>query len=214
MLYKFKLYRSKWNRKLHRQIQAAGLAYNHCIALHKRYYRLFHKGLNKYKLQKHLAKISKLPRFRYLKEFGSQVVQNVTERISSGYKKFSEKQNKKPPKFRKLHKFKSFTLKQAGWKLDEKNHAIVIKGQKYRYHKSRDIDGIIKTVTVKRDRVGDIYIFFSCEVQQNEVIPFPLRRGRLLSKIDFKASNSPMGGRLGCSWYPSTRNGKKRQKTI
>ena len=169
--YKFKLYRSKRNRKLHRQIQAAGLAYNHCIALHKRYYRLFHKGLNKYKLQKHLAKISKLPGFHYLKEFGSQALQNVTERISFGYKKFFEKQNQKPPKFRKLHKFKSFTLKQAGWKLDEKHHAIVIKGQKYRYHKSRDIEGVVKTVTVKRDRVGDIYIFFSCEVQQNEVIP-------------------------------------------
>ncbi len=100
--------------------------YNHCIALHKqRYYRLFHKGLNKYKLQKHLAKISKLPRFCYLKEFGSQALQNVTERISFGYKKFFEKQNQKPPKFRKLHKFKSFTLKQAGWKLDGYGTTVV-----------------------------------------------------------------------------------------
>ena len=100
--------------------------YNHCIALHKhRYYRLFHKGLNKYKLQKHLAKISKLPGFHYLKEFGSQALQNVTERISFGYKKFFEKQNQKPPKFRKLHKFKSFTLKQAGWKLDGYGTTVV-----------------------------------------------------------------------------------------
>ena len=42
----FKLYRSKRNRKLHRQINAAGLIYNHCIAMHKRYYRLFGKSLN------------------------------------------------------------------------------------------------------------------------------------------------------------------------
>lgn len=169
--YKFKLYSSKRNRKLHRQIDAAGLTYNHCIALHKRYYRLFHKYLNKYKLQKHLAKLKKSPKFSYLTEYGSQAVQNVTERIGFGYKKFFEKQNKKPPKFRKLHKCKSITLKQAGWKLDEANHAIVINGQKYRYHKSRDIDGVVKTVTVKRDMVGDIYIFLACNVEQNKVIP-------------------------------------------
>ena len=169
--YKFKLYRSKRNRKLHRQIIAAGLTYNHCIALHKRYHRLFHKYLNKYRLQKHLAKISKRSKFSYLKEYGSQAVQNVTDRIHFGYKKFFDKQNKRPPKFRKLHKCKSFTLKQAGWKLDEDTHTIVINKQKYRYHKSREIEGIVKTVVVKRDRVGDIYIFLSCEVEQNTVIP-------------------------------------------
>lgn len=31
--YCFKLYDSKRNRKLHSQINAAGLVYNHCIAL-------------------------------------------------------------------------------------------------------------------------------------------------------------------------------------
>ena len=31
--YRFKLYNSKRNRKLHKQINAAGFVYNHCIAL-------------------------------------------------------------------------------------------------------------------------------------------------------------------------------------
>lgn len=35
--YKFKLYNSHRNKKLHTQIDAAGLTYNHCVALHKRY---------------------------------------------------------------------------------------------------------------------------------------------------------------------------------
>ena len=39
--YEFKLYNSNKNRHLLRQINAAGLTYNHCIAIHKRYYRLF-----------------------------------------------------------------------------------------------------------------------------------------------------------------------------
>lgn len=69
--YCFKLYDSKRNRKLHSQINAAGLVYNHCIALHKRYYRLFGKSLNIYRLQKHLSKLKKISRFTYLKEIGS-----------------------------------------------------------------------------------------------------------------------------------------------
>ena len=63
--YKFKLYRSKRNRKLHRQIEAAALTYNHCVALHKRYYRMFGRHLSKAKLQKHLTKISKFPKFSH-----------------------------------------------------------------------------------------------------------------------------------------------------
>ena len=171
--YQFKLYyNAKRNKKLHKQIAAAGKTYNHCVALKRRYYRLYHVGLSKKKLQKHLTKLNKLPKFSYLKEFGSQAMQDVTDRIERGYKKFFRKENKRPPKFKKLRKYKSFTLKQAGWSLDEKNHTITIHKQKYRYHKSREIEGIVKTVTVKRNSLGEIYIFLVCQVaQQNEVLP-------------------------------------------
>ena len=63
--FRFKLYKSERNEKLHRQINAAGLIYNHCIALHKRYYKLFSKYLNKNQLQKHLVKLKKMPKFSY-----------------------------------------------------------------------------------------------------------------------------------------------------
>ena len=55
----FKLYHSDHNNELMRQINAAGLIYNHCIALHKRYYNLYGKYLDKSKLQKHLVKLKK-----------------------------------------------------------------------------------------------------------------------------------------------------------
>jgi putative transposase len=44
---KFKLYQHKRNRCLKRTINAAGVIYNHCVALHKRYYRMWgkHSGL-------------------------------------------------------------------------------------------------------------------------------------------------------------------------
>ncbi len=43
----FKLYKSEHNIKLHKQINAADLTYNHCLALHNRCYKLFGKFLNR-----------------------------------------------------------------------------------------------------------------------------------------------------------------------
>ena len=172
--FKYKMYASARNRKIHRQINAAGMVYNHCIALHKRYYSLYHKSLNKFALQKHLTKLKRVKRFSYLKEIGSQAVQDVTDRIARAYKLFFEytgKRKIRPPQFKKVRKYKSFTLKQAGWALDEDTHTIVINGQKYRYFKSRSIEGKIKTVTVKRDHLGDIYVYFVCQVEAKEVKP-------------------------------------------
>ena len=63
--YRFKLYKSERNEKLNKQINAAGLIFNHCIALHKRYYKLFGKYLNKNQLQKHLVKLKKFDKFSY-----------------------------------------------------------------------------------------------------------------------------------------------------
>lgn len=166
--FKFKLFHAKRNRKLHRQINACGIAYNHCIALHKRYWKLYHKSLNLYALQKHLTKLKKISRFAYLKEIGSQALQDITQRIDKGYKLFwdnlKHKHKTAPPGFRKVRKYKSYTLKQAGWKLDEEHGAVYIAKQKYRYAKSRNIEGKVKTLTVKRDTLGDIYVYFVCEL--------------------------------------------------
>ena len=171
--YCFKLYNSKRNRKLHKQITAAGLIYNHCIALHKRYYRLFKKGLSANKLKIHLAKIKKSPRFSYIGEIGSQAVQDIAERIDRAYKLFFRNLKHKiktaPPSFKKVRKYKSFTLKQAGYRFLDDN-TLRIGKQNYRYFKSREIEGQVKTLTIKRDALGDIYIYVVCDIDQNEVL--------------------------------------------
>ena len=171
----FKLYHSDHNYELMKQINAAGLIYNHCIALHKRYYRLYGKYLDKSKLQKHLVKLKKHKRFAYIGEIGSQAVQDVTDRIDRAYNLFwgNLKRKKKcsPPKFRKVRRYKSLTLKQAGWKLDEARGKIRIGKKWYGYFKSRNIEGKIKTVTIKRDNVGDICIYLVCDVHCDIVKP-------------------------------------------
>lgn len=172
--YRFKLYKSKRNRKLHKQIDMAGLIYNHCIALHKRYYKLFGKSLNMYQLKKHLTKLKKISKFAYMKELGSQAVQDIAQRIDRAYRLFfrnlKHKVRTAPPSFKKVSKYKSFTLSQAGYKYTGEDNSIIIRKQKYRFFRSREIRGKIKQLTVKRDTLGDIYIYFICENEDNEVL--------------------------------------------
>jgi len=172
--YKYKLYQHKRNRYLKRQINLAGIIYNHCIALHKRYYRLYGKGLNVYALMKHLTKLKKLPKYSEWKSLGSQAIQDIAQRIDKGYRLFFGNRERgiksSPPSFKKVKKYKSFTLKQAGYKLFSDNR-IEIGGRIYKYHKSREIEGKVKTLTVKRDSLGDLYVYIVCETEGNEILP-------------------------------------------
>ena len=169
----YKLYKSKHNAKLHTQINAAALTFNHCIALHNRYYKLFGKYLNQNKLKKHLTKLKKITKFKYLLEFGSQAVQDVAERINRAFDLFFGNLNRKvrcsPPKFKKVRRYKSFTFKQSGWKIDEETHTITVNGHSYKYFQSRRIGGKVKTVTIKRDSLGDIYVYFVTDAKIFEV---------------------------------------------
>ena len=169
----FKLYHSDHNNALMSMINIAGLIYNHCIALHKRYYRLYKKSLNPNRLKNHLARLKHTQRFAYMSKLGSQAVQDIAERIERAYNRFwsNRKRKKKSslPKFKKVRRYKSFTLKQAGWKLDETTGKIRIGKKWYGYFKSRKIEGKVKTVTLKRDAVGDIYVYLVCDIQSEMV---------------------------------------------
>jgi putative transposase len=167
--YKYKLYSAKKNRHLHQTINLSGMAYNHCIALHKRYYRLTHKHLNQYALMEHLTKLKKRPKYAWMNQIPSQALQDVAQRIEKGYQLFFR--NLKfgirtaPPTFKKIAKYKSYTLKQCGWRLLD-NGRISIAGRTYKFCKDRPIVGGIKTVTIKRDALNDLYLYFALEVEE------------------------------------------------
>lgn len=154
---KFKLYSHKRNRHLKRSINVAGVIYNHCIALHKRYYRLFGKHLNCSRLQSHVAKLRK--RKAFWQQVGSQAVQNICQRIEKAYQLFFKHHKKgvRPPGFKKVKKYKSFTLKQAGYKFLGGNR-IKIGDKIYQFWKSRDIEGTVKTLTIKRTPLGELFM--------------------------------------------------------
>src|SRR5438094_5802418 len=174
----YKIYTAKRNVRLHHQINVGGVIYNHCIALHKRYYRLYGKYLAPSRLKAHIAKLKKCPKYAWWSQLGSQAIQDIIERIDKGYQRFfanlrdrkahKTTQRLGPPTFRAIRKAKSFTLKQAGWKLLGGNR-LRIGSTVYKFAKSREIDGVIKTVTIKRDALGDLYVYFSCFVPSQPI---------------------------------------------
>lgn len=171
--YKYKLYRTKRVKHLHDVVNISGIIYNHCIALHKRYYKLYGKSLNKFQLQKHLTKLKKRDKYAFWNRVPSQAIQNITERIDNAYKKFFDyakgrtKLRTSPPSFKAVKKYKSYTLKgKVGYKIDK--NSISLNGYTYKFWLSRPIDGIIKTVIIKRDTIGDFYICITIDKKEDK----------------------------------------------
>ena len=69
--YSFKLMKSRRFDRLYDRIETACDVYNHCIALHNRFYRLFGKYLQKNALQKHMARLLRRSKKKLRKLEGS-----------------------------------------------------------------------------------------------------------------------------------------------
>jgi len=176
--YKYRLYRcDKRDKFLREQINIAGTIWNHALKLQKRYYALTGKYIALGQLKTHIAKLRReTGRYAFWGKVGSQSVQDVLERLDSGYQRFFKHLAKRPPKYKKARQRKSFTLKQSGWKLLDGNK-IQISGRPYKYVKQREIYGTIKTVTVKRETAGRLWLFFS--VIEEMLIPKGVAPGKI-----------------------------------
>ena len=176
LTYKYRLYTSKKNKHLHRMIDLSGYAWNHCIALHRRWYKLTGKHLNQYQLMKHLTKLKKTSRYGWMRNIPSQALQDIVQRIERSYQLFFRNlkagTRTSPPRFRKVSKYRSYTLKQAGWKLLG-DRRVQIGKIAYRYVNDRKLsrEAKIKTVTIKRDRLNRMYICFTLEVKRPKAGP-------------------------------------------
>jgi len=182
--YKQKLYKCE-NKTQHLNdlLYVAKDVYNHCIALHKRYYKLYNKSLNIFQLQKHITKIKKTHKKHWYK-LNSQSIQEITERIDKSYKLFFQERKRgnkeiSLPKFKSFRKYKSITYKTSGYQYFQ--NSIIIQNRTYKLFKDRQIIGKIKTITVKKDSIGD---WFICVSVQENIEPSLQRTGKTVG-LDF-----------------------------
>ncbi|KKN79343.1 hypothetical protein LCGC14_0341250 [marine sediment metagenome] len=106
---------------------------------------------------------------------GSQVLQDVLERLDRSYKAFFRRAKSGSgkvgfPRFRGRNRYNSFTLKQAGWKLDGRYLSIRNVGR-FKLRLSRLITGEIKVVTLRREASGKWYVCFSCDRVPEKRLP-------------------------------------------
>jgi len=152
--------------------------YNAALAERKEAYRMAGKSITYYAQKRDLVEIKEQIRPEY-QEIASHVLQDVILRVKKAYDNFFRrvKHGEKPghPRFQGRHRYDSFTYPDgAGWKLevgkapDEKRgkgkallHLSKIGTAKVILH--RQIEGRIKTVTIKREGT-DWYAIFTCEV--------------------------------------------------
>ena len=154
LTYKYKLYHTKRTKWLDRMLRECAFVWNHALALQRRYYRLYGKYISTVDMQKHYAKRVA----RHLLYSHNTV--EVLQRLDAAYLRFFKGLAKRPPKFRRASEFRSFAYKlHYGYRIDGNVLTINRIGKKYKFHKSRDYDGHIKTVRVKRDPVGDYWLY-------------------------------------------------------
>jgi len=129
-----------------------------------------------------------LPKY---KEIGSQVLQDVIDRLDKSFQKFFAGGGY--PKFQGRYRYNSITYKQAGWKLAN-DRLVLAKCGALKVRWSREIEGDIKTVTIKRSKVGEWYVCFSCDN-----VPAPM----------YPSTTAEVGIDLGIAALAITSDGEK-----
>lgn len=117
-------------------------------------------------MKAHIAHLRmRTPHFAYWRKVGSQAVQDLCERHEKVYANFFAKRGGLP-RFKKVKKYSSFTLNRWFWKLHDavpgkKHRKLTIGDTIYKLVYHRPMGGDIKTVTIKRDAAGRLWVCFS-----------------------------------------------------
>jgi len=99
----------------------------------------------------------------------SQVLQDVLRRLDKSFKAFFRRvkagENPGYPRFKGIGWYKSFTYPQVGFKIDESRLTLSKIGS-IRIFQHREVEGKIKTCTIKKDLLGRWYVVLVSEVEE------------------------------------------------
>lgn len=165
MTYKYRLYPTNKQFKLmESMLEECRWLYNRFLEQRKNMWESEQKSLTLY------DQIKELPRLKQEREslggVYSQVLQNVGVRIDLAFKAFFRrvKSNEKPgyPRFRGKGWYNSFTYAQAGFKITEDGKMYISKIGNIKIKIHRQLQGRMKTCTIKRSSTGKWYVTLSC----------------------------------------------------
>jgi len=171
------LYEARISRKTalnaEHRLEICRALYNLALDQRISVYKNYLKSISVYDQANQLPDLKK--EFPEFKSVGSQVLQDVLERLDKAYKSFFRRVKQKGqkagfPRFKGYGRYDSFTLKQAGWKLEGRYLTITRVGR-FKLFLSRAILGDIKTITVRRAPGGKWLVAFSCDKVPEKTLP-------------------------------------------
>jgi putative transposase len=159
---------------LQKSLDACRFVNNETLAIRKEYWEQQQTSLSRFDT------INMIPGWKqeypFLKEAFSQCLQEACTRVDLAFKAFFRrvKNGEKPgyPRFKGYGWYDSMTYPQYGSGVslnDEVLYVSKVGHIKVKLH--RPLQGTIKTVTIRRDRLGKWYACFSCEVEAKPLPP-------------------------------------------
>jgi len=142
--------------------------YNSALQQRIEIYQKYKKGINCTYQQNELPNCKKeIPEFNNIY---SQVLQNVLKRLDNTYQSFFKRLQLKDmkvgfPRFKSKNRYDSFTYTQTGFKIINRKLRLSKIGD-IKLKINREIKGIIKTCTIKKD-IDRWYVCFSVEIGFN-----------------------------------------------
>lgn len=116
------------------------------------------------------------------KRIHSQVMQDVLKRLDRAFKNYFDRLDRRKrdkriragyPRFKSASSYSSITYPQSrnGWKVSGNGHVWLSKFGEVRTFMHRPMRGTPKTLTVKRDKVGDWFVVIVCKIHTAGRIP-------------------------------------------
>lgn len=165
--YKYRLYPSgKQQKRIFNNFNICKLVYNQLLEMSIDTYKTTGKTLHRFDFNKRLSGKHK--------EIHSQVLQNVSDRVHKAFSNFFRRvkdpayKKKGFPRFKS--RIKSITYPQNGFKFLSEKQIHISKIGNIPIVLHRIPKGNIKTLTIKRNRAGQWFTIFACEVENVPVI--------------------------------------------
>lgn len=174
--FKYRLFPTAAQRTaLQSQLDACRWTYNKTLEVRRNSWEQEQKSLSRYETNKLLTGWKR--EHRWLKGGHAQAIQDAQKRVDLAFRAFFRrvKAGEKPgyPRFRGWDRYDSFTYPQAkgNWRFlfDDRLRLSKIGDVRIRLH--RPLAGECKTLTIRRDAVGNWYACFSCIVEPSPLPP-------------------------------------------
>lgn len=199
--YKFRIYPNKGQEaKLNRTLNTCRHLYNDSLAERKRQielnrlrrdFQVFPWGKPEWIKYEDQANNLSSGKDSFQKEVHSQVLQNVLKRVNKSIENFFNGFGF--PRFKGKNRYDSFTYPQSGFDVEMNNgkegKLNLSKIGTMRIILHRDIEGKIKTCTIKRD-VDQWYVIFTVEKKATEKVPVKTKIGIDVGLINLLALNN------------------------